>query len=218
MGTRRFWQPAELELIRQLYADTPTREIAQQLGRPIAGVWRIANNLGLRKSLKCIADQSRARTADPNHGSRRTYFVKGHLTYNKGKKMPGWAPGRMAETQFKKGGRNANWMPIGATRKIDDYLYVKVSDVPYVPYTVNWKPVHIQRWEEANGKMPARHVLIFKDGNRDNFDLANLELLTRAELMRRNTIHKLPEDLKDVIRLNQNIKRRIRKQRSSNGE
>ena len=40
---------------------------------------------------------------------------------------------------------------------------------------------HILIWEEHNGKVPAGHLINFKDGNRFNFDINNLMCITRAE-------------------------------------
>ena len=67
-------------------------------------------------------------------------------------------------------------MPIGSTRLVDGYVYRKVADVANVPYTVNWMPLHILEWERVNGPLPAGHCLWFKDGDRLNVDVANLEL------------------------------------------
>ena len=50
----------------------------------------------------------------------------------------------------------------------------------------------------------------FKDGNKTHIALNNLELLTRAERMRRNTIHRYPEELKSAIRAIGKLKRTIR--------
>jgi HNH endonuclease len=123
----------------------------------------------------------------------------------------GWAPGRMKDTQFKSGQKGWNWMPVGATRLIDGYLFRKVCDVSKVPYYVNWKAEHHLIWQKATGqrRVPRGHALIFKDGNRLNITLENLELITRKELRARNSIHALPEELKEVIRLKGAINRQI---------
>ena len=41
-------------------------------------------------------------------------------------------------------------------------------------------------WEEANGPIPDGMFVTFLDGNRENFDLDNLALITRAEHARLN--------------------------------
>lgn len=207
--TRRFWSPDEIDLVMACYEDTPNSELAELLGRTVCAICGLATKLDLHKSLECMAAVSRAKMMDPNHAARRCQFPKGHVPANKGKKMPGFAVGRMRDTQFKKGQQNHNIMPIGATRTVDGYLYRKVSDVRYVPHTVNWKLEHHLRWERTRGPIPPGHALVFKDGNRKNIRISNLELITRKELRHRNSIHVLPPELQEVMRLNGAIKRII---------
>jgi len=219
----RFWSPDEVDLVMACYEFTPTRELAELTGRSMSSIYRLANLLDLHKSPECIAEQARVEMRRPDHGGRRCQFQKGIVPHNKGKKMPaGWAPGRMRETQFKKGERSGkaaeHWMAIGAKRKIEGYLYIKISDIPNVPYTVNWKPMHVRLWEDKRGPVPAGHVVVFKDGNRDRVKISNLQLISRADLMRRNTIHNLPEPLKELIRLNGAIKRTITMRRKKDAE
>nr|WP_288356107.1 HNH endonuclease signature motif containing protein [uncultured Pseudomonas sp.] len=80
----------------------------------------------------------------------------------------------------------------------EGYLQRKVTDTGYPPR--DWKGVHILLWEEAHGPVPSGHCLAFRDGNKRNITLENLELITRAERMRRNTIHRYPPELKGAIR------------------
>jgi hypothetical protein len=47
----------------------------------------------------------------------------------------------------------------------------------------NWRHKHITIWEAANGKVPRGHVVIFADGDKSNFALDNLILVSRGELV-----------------------------------
>lgn len=107
-------------------------------------------------------------------------FPKGHVPANKGMKgIGGWEP-----TQFKKGNKPANWVPLGTERiNVDGYIEVKIADGKL---NKNWKAKHIHVWEAANGPVPKGHVIIFGDGNRLNLDLDNLLLVTRQQLVRLN--------------------------------
>jgi hypothetical protein len=117
----------------------------------------------------------------------------------------------MRETQFKPGVSSWRTMPIGSTRLVDGYVYVKVAAVPHVPYTVNWLPLHIIEWERVHGPLPAGHCLWFKDGDRLNVDVANLELHTRAENLARNSVHNLPKPLAQAVQLLGALTRQIRR-------
>lgn len=108
-------------------------------------------------------------------------FEKGHIPPNKGKK--GWsAPGTEA-TRFHAGNLPHNTKPIGWERKqADGYTYVKVRMRPSRS-DCNDNFVAKQRliWEAANGPVPEGHVVIFKDGDKGNFNLNNLALISKQE-------------------------------------
>ncbi len=104
-------------------------------------------------------------------------FKPGQEPYNKGKKgVGGWEP-----TQFKKGNTPANYRPVGSERvNVDGYVEVKVKDPN------KWRLKHRVVWGEHNGPIPRGHAVIFGDGDRSNFDLDNLILVTRNQLLRLN--------------------------------
>ena len=111
---------------------------------------------------------------------RNGQFPKGHVPFNKGKKGMRVSP----NTEFKKGNRPANWVPIGAERITKDgYVEVKVADGQLQK---NWRCKHVLIWEEHNGPLPEGCAIIFGDGDKQNFDLDNLILVTRAQLVRMN--------------------------------
>ncbi len=165
-----------------------------------------------RRIVLIVREMARVRSSREDHGGRLHRFPKGHVPFNKGMRRPGWSAGRMASTQFKAGQSGWNWKPIGAKRKIDGYWYRKIADERNVPYTRNWRAVHVLLWEKHRGAVPLGHALVFRDGNVENIRLRNLELISRAELMVRNSIHNLPKPLVEVIMLNGALKRKIRNQ------
>lgn len=197
-------------ILSNRYSDTSTGKIADLLGLPVHTVYAKANKLGLKKSAAYLASQASGRLLRGHNAGSSTRFKAGQTPWNKGKSYT--AGGRSAETRFKPGHRGGKavelYQPIGAERiSKDGYLQRKINDD--MPLQKRWRGVHIIVWEEANGPLPAGHAVTFKDGNKQNIALDNLALLTRAELMARNTIHNLPEELKDVIRLNGVIRRKI---------
>lgn len=115
------------------------------------------------------------------------FFPKGHIPANKGKKGVSYE-GSQA-TQFKKGNKPYNWVPVGTERiNRDGYTEVKIAD----PKT--WKAKHKLIWEKAKGPVPKGHVVILGDGNKQNFDLANLLLVSRKQLVRLNQNNLIQND------------------------
>lgn len=108
-------------------------------------------------------------------------FEKGHIPFNKGRKMPAEIYAKAAPTMFKKGQLPAQTRPIGAECWRDDgYLWVKVAQPN------KWRLKHRVIWETTNGPIPDGHKNIFADGNRSNFDINNLICVSAAELARLN--------------------------------
>lgn len=52
------------------------------------------------------------------------------------------------------------------------------------------KPIYIYLWEKYHGPIPKGYVIHHKDGNHHNNCLYNLELLTRAEHIRKHNINR----------------------------
>jgi len=198
---KQFWTEAEQQLLRDRYADEDTAQIAADLGRPIERVYAKANALGLHKSEEFLQACLQRCGEQATENGRATRFQKGHTTWNRG--MKGWrAGGRSAETRFTKGqvnGRAAQLLqPIGAERITKDGIRQrKIRDDG--PPQRRWKSVHSIMWEERNGPIPKGHVVVFRDGNTAHIEHENFELITRAELMRRNTIHNYPPELKATM-------------------
>jgi len=150
-----------------------------------------------------------------------TRFPRGLTPWNKGRK--GWtAGGRSAETRFAKGGRHGaalhNYVPIGSERVCaDGYLERKTSDEA----GRRWVGVHRIVWEHAHGPIPAGTIVVFKRGMRTTIAAEitthRLELITRAENMRRNSYHNnYPKELALAIQLRGVLNRKINKRQREN--
>jgi hypothetical protein len=194
----------------------PTAALARRLRRSICSVNNRAYQLGLRKSAAYLASPAACRMRRGDALGAAFRFKPGQAPANKGLRRPGYAPGRMKETQFKPGSKTWRYMPIGSTRLVDGYCYRKVSDVPKVAYTVNWKPEHVLIWSGAHGPVPAGHAIVFSNGDKADIRLENLACITRRALMARNCVHNLPKPLVQAIHLLGALNRQIR--RRSRGE
>lgn len=207
VSMRRPWTGEEDARLRALYGNNDTIEVAERLGRTVSAVYGRVNVLGLEKDPGFISTTGRRHAESPKARAHR--FSKGHVPANKGLRRPGYAPGRMAETQFKKGGAT-RWMPIGSERLVGGYRYTKVTDIRNVPWTRNWVATHILLWEKHHGPLNRKtHALRFKNGDRTDVRLENLVLITRRENMLRNSLHNLPAPLPQTIQLLGALKRKI---------
>jgi len=206
--TRKIWTPEEETTLQKLYPDTPTAELARLFECPLYTIYGKAERLGLAKSASYMASPAACRLQRGDNIGKAFRFQKGHVPPNKGQRSPGFAPGRMGESQFRKGDKPFNWKPVGSERLMDGYRQRKVTDTGYPPR--DWQPVHRLLWEEANGPIPPGYVLIFADGDRSNIILSNLCLISRADLAARNNVWtRYPRELAEAIQLAGALKRKI---------
>lgn len=208
MSPDKKWLPPDIEYLRERYPHVKADLIARVLDCPVHMVHGKAAALGLRKSPEFYANADSGRLDGSCGAACR--FPKGHVPWNKG--MKGIQTGGKA-TRFKKGHRPANWMPIGSERySKEGYLQRKMTDTGYPPR--DWVPVHVLLWEAERGPVPADHAVCFRDGDKTRIVIENLECIPRTELMRRNSIHNLPAELKGVIRLKAAVVRTINRRKA----
>lgn len=201
------------------YADSANTDLAQVLGVNVATIYKWANTLGLKKSDAYTAEQGNKLAA----AGAAHQFKPGIRPWNIGLHVV--AGGRSAETRFVKGQRPHNDVPVGSYRVNKYYggknkaigaLELKFSDEPG-PYTKRWIPVHRKVWIEANGPVPANHVVAFKDGQHtttlEEITLDRLELVSRGDMVRRHGIAALPKELADLHRTRGVLTRAINKAR-----
>lgn len=123
---------------------------------------------------------------------RNGQFVKGAVPANKGKVCPPGKGGRhpnAQRTQFKKGQIPHTYRGVGHERVDSKDGYVILIVAERNPWTgAATKPVHKHRWlwEQTNGPIPDGMALKCLDGNKQNTDPSNWELVPRALLLRLN--------------------------------
>lgn len=127
------------------------------------------NSIGLTKAFNKKFCSNRKNTAIRKKVS---YLLPGHKYGHSGGQKRGF-------------GTSVTAMPIGSEILKDGYIFVKVADNPLPKnYTSkqrnkNWKAKHRLVWEKAHGEIPKDHLVVFLDGDKTNFDLNNLYLISR---------------------------------------
>lgn len=217
---RAYWTIEQLDLLRMFYPNFNTENVAFMVGHSLSSTYQKARALGLQKSAELMASESARRMTQFDHPAREHRFHKGLVPWNKGTKGVTGVHEACRKTQFKAGVRQGVavklYQPIGTERiSKDGYLERKVNDD--LPSQKRWRAVHLIVWETANGPLPKGYAVTFKDGDKRNFALENLALLSRADLMRRNARHNLPPELNEIIQLRAVLTRQINKRSKQNG-
>lgn len=173
----------QIEFIRKIAKGKDTKTITESVN----------NKFGLNLKI------SQIQSCKSNHDIKSGIdcrFKKGNIPANKGKKgsMSPEQYKKCQATMFKKGNIPPNRREIGSER-IDKngYVEIKIQDGNL---NKNWIKKHRYIYEQANGKIPKGHKVIFADGNNRNFDINNLILVTNAEeliMNKRKLIGKDPD-------------------------
>lgn len=206
---RHYFSPEEDAHIRADYPTGDTAALAQRLGLTVGAVQRRASRLGVQKTTEFMRQLGQRQAATRRaRGYTAGQFPKGHVPWSKGKK--GLQIGGR-ETQFQKGHQRNPTVPIGHERidAKDGYLIRKIREDG--PASRKWRAVHILVWEAAHGPLPPGHAVAFKDRGPRHTDITldRLELITRAELLRRNTIHRFPEPIRLALAMKARLTRVI---------
>lgn len=194
---RVYWTSEQEKIIRDNYPDSTPNELNKLLG-------------GVRTN-KEISSKAKVLKVYKSSAYREKYDIspdgkikKNATPWNKGSS---YMPHGCEKGWFGKGSLPHNTLTVGTTRITKDgYLQVKVSDDNH-----RWELVHRETWKQHHGEYPPKGMaIVFNDGDKLNcHDINNLSLISRKELMLRNNVQNLPEELKEVIRIKATITRRI---------
>jgi hypothetical protein len=125
-------------------------------------------------------------------GKKKGAFQKNHTPYNKGKVMSPELREKVSRTWFKKGHMPANSKAISLRyhKKCDQYyFYIRIAKA-------DWKLLQRYVYETHHGTALAEgEVIRFKDGDPYNFDIGNLQKVSRYQnLLLNNPRVKIPND------------------------
>lgn len=193
------WTDAELRTLREIYPNTPTRAIADTLGRSENSVGQKARLIGVSKTTEFMASEFSGR------------LKPGNVPPNKGKAHP--ATGRAAETQFKKGHKPHTTLPMGSYRiNPDGHLQRKVSEASG-SNSMRWRGVAELVWCAAHGPLPPKHIVVFKPGKKttvlEDITLDRVECISLAENARRNHPRNKHPELAKIVQLKGAITRQV---------
>ena len=203
----RPWTRAEIAILRRDYPHVECRFIAWKLKRSIRSLWIKSATLGLKKTHEFLSATAAARIAKRTGSALGKRFVPGQKPWNAG--MKGLRVS--VATEFKAGHRPQTWVPLGSERVTHEgYRQRKMTDTGNAPR--DWVSLHVLKWQRYRGSVPAGHVVAFKDRDPAHIALSNLELISRAELMRRNSYHtNYPPEIVRLIQLRGAVQRQINK-------
>lgn len=198
---RSKWTNEQIDLLVKHYPDMTMPELVKLIGRCEQSIYNKSFALGIKKSQAFLDSPASGRTNGKQGVGTR--FEKGHQTWNKG--MKGLDIGGK-ETRFKKGSVPPNYKPVGTLRVSEDgYQEIKIAEGMR-----QWKQLHRVIWERLNGEIPKGMNLIFRDGDKTNLSIVNLELMTKAQNMKRNSVHtKYPKEIQLLIQLQGALNRQI---------
>ncbi len=203
------WTESDNNILVDLYPTTESSEIAKKLGVSLSRVYNRANFLGLKKERGFASRINKKRWQEGRmEGCRKGHYKKGNAPMNKGLKITEYMSPEAIEkhkkTRFKKGNLSHNYRPVGSQRiDKDGYIEVKIKD-PNV-----WELKHRYIWSKHNGKIPKSYKVRFIDGDRGNFNINNLEIISEAELMNENTIHRYPQEVRELIKLQSKLNKKL---------
>ena len=107
--------------------------------------------------------------------------------------------------------RSLKQTPIGATT-----IWFTEHNLPYVviKQKEGFVPYNRYLWQKKHGPIPkGSNVVLKPNANRTDYTVTDLELLTNAQLAFRNQSHKVPDELKEVLRLSKKLNKLITKKK-----
>lgn len=195
------WKKNQIDDLYKYYPDNDVDFLEKHFKLPIDKIYRKATSLKIKKTDEYIKIKQIAWVETIKKHGISHRFNKGQEPWNKG--VSGYMGAN--KTSFRKGNLPKNFVEVGSERlDKDGYTLIKIENPN------KWKLKHRKIWEDNFGEIPKSHSVIFLDGNRTNFDLFNLILVHRRDLLYMNRYGKYPEDIMETQKLIYKLKNLIR--------
>ena len=195
------WSKTEVEDLIKLYPISDQEFLEKYFNRSIKKIYNKAKYLNIKKTKEYI-EKKQILWFDTLKKSGKSYrFTKGQISWNNG--LKGYMGANV--TSFKKGQMPKNFVDVGTERlDADGYTYVKIENPK------KWILKHRKIWIDNFGDIPESHAVIFLDGNKSNFDLFNLILVHRRDLLYFNRHGKYPPEIMETQKLIYKLKNLIK--------
>lgn len=195
------WSKREIELVKQLYPDTPSDEILRQLdNKNLDQLYKKAHKLGVKKTDEFLLAQNQKLAENLQEYGKAYRFEKGHVPANKGLKQEEYMDPETIErtkaTRFKKGHipHNTKWDGAITIREDSNghkYMWIRHGEN-------EWEMYHRHIYKKKVGPIPDEQIVVFKNGDTLDPHPENLEAITRQEHRDRNVDYdKVSESLKE---------------------
>lgn len=203
--------------ILSMYPNTPTAYIAKKFDKSITTIYKTASRYGVQKSEDFKKSEFSGRIKKGQMLSESTQFKKGFVPFTKGKKLKDicksedsyrrsianrWYKGCSPINEKKDGDITIRRIRSVGNGNVIPYKFIRIS-------RNKWEFLHRHIWSLKNGKIPDGFNIVFKDGNTMNCSIDNLECISNAELVVRNSLHNLPEEIREVIYLKTSLTKAI---------
>jgi hypothetical protein len=200
-----YFTPAEDQFLKDNYLTIPAKRMSVLLGRSESGARQRMAILGIVVPREVI-----------EQFKKDSHFKAGLIPFNKGRKQVEYMSTANIErtklTRFVAGQLPTNHKPVGSERKCikDGYIMIKVKE-PNI-----WRLKQRVIWEDHyKQKLTAKQNVWFKDKNIYNFDISNLEVVTKEESVTRNSVHRYSPEVKHSFRLIKKLKKAINEKQNN---
>ena len=191
--SRTAWTEDEVKILKEFYPVRKNSEVLAMLlpGRTERQMYSKVQVMGIHKDKafwgQYMRDLYNNLSEEQLEQRKKSQFKKGHATHNKGVKMPQELRDKLSRTWFQKG-HNAN-----PNAQFDGAItwrnYSNWGRVQFIRIAKSkWIPLHHYVWQQAGNEVKEGHVIIFIDGDTSNCAIDNLQQITCADNMRRNSI------------------------------
>lgn len=213
MRKRHTWPAEDIELLKQLYHNNTTENIAKKMGLSLCQVYNQAFKLGLKKDTDFLTGPTSGRMQKGDTRGLSTRFKKGSIPVNKGQKMPPEVYEKVKATFFKKGqwpkstkyfGQPYLFQQRKKNGQLEKYWLIQINRKRrgYLSYLCE------QNGIDLKGKIPR----LKSDYSFDRIPtIDDIIIIGYKDNMLENSLHRFPEDLRNLIQIKGALQRQLNK-------